>query len=309
MMPKIHFISVTEPLIFDMAVAIHEKEYEVSVSGKGLADDVISQLREMGCECHGDGWFPDNLTKDIQVVVLGADVKKDNPELLQAKKMGLLMQSVPEFIYERTKSKTRVVVAGSQGKSSVLSMITYTLQAKKVDFDYILSGRISTLPSHVRLSFESRIALIEGDEHITSAIEKRFQLEFYRPHIAVLTGFLWSEAKDHKSPEEYLKTYTDFTASIERQGKLIYFAGDETINRLVEGVREDITPMPYTVQTIIEENGQTFIKNRYGSFPVRPTDKYFLTNVSAACLVCRQLGVKDSDFFKALSAYSLSLPA
>jgi UDP-N-acetylmuramate: L-alanyl-gamma-D-glutamyl-meso-diaminopimelate ligase len=306
-MQKVHLISVTEPLLFDMAKAICEKGYEVSVSGKGLSNEVISQFRECGCICHGNGWFPEKLTKDIQITVLGATADKDNPELLHARELGLLTQSVPEFIFGRTKSKTRVVVAGSEGKSCVLSMITYALGQKKVAFDYILSGEIDTLPSRVYLGDESRIALIEGDEHITSAIDKRFQLEFYRPHIAVLTTLSWVKGKDHDSPEEYLKTYKDFVASIEREGKLIYFEDDSAHRDLAEGVRGDITSIPYKQESVKKEGGQLFVVTRYGNFPVWFPDKYFPVNMAAARLVCRQLGVKDADFYKAASEYSLSL--
>lgn len=306
MMRKVHLVSVTEPLIFDMAIAIHQKGYEVSTSGDGLSVEQIARLQEAGCSCYGNGWFPEKLKKDIQIVVLGATVKNDNPELIRAKELGLLIQSVPEFIFERTKSKTRVVVAGSFGKRSILTLIAYALQKQKLSFDYIFSTQIDPLPTRMRLGYESRIALIEGDEHITSALEKRFQLEFYRPHIAVLTSLCWSEEKDHKCPEEYIQTYKDFTASIEREGKLIYFEGDETVKELALAVREDITSIPYDGQAVIEKDGQIMIHTRYGDYPIRIPDEYFLLNMTAARLVCRQLGVKDADFYKAISELTMN---
>jgi len=308
-MRKVHLVSVTEPLIFDMALAIREKGYDVCVSGEGLTDEVISLLREAGCKCHGNGWFPEKLTKDILTIVVGATVKKDNPELVRAKELGLLIQSVPEFVFERTKSKTRVVVAGSRGKSSVLSLIVYALQQKKRAFDYIFSGKIGLLPNRVSMGYEARIALIEGDEHITSALEKGFQLEFYRPHIAILTNLIWTEEKDHNTQDEYLKTYRDFVASIEREGKLIYFTGDKDAGNLAQKIREDITSMPYEEHAIIENNGKTELQTRYGNFPVYIPDHFFLINLNAARLACRQLGIKDADFYKAISEYSLSLQA
>lgn len=306
-MRKVHLISVTEPVILDMAFAIREKGYEVSVSGEGLTEEIINRLNDAGCVCHGDGWFPDKLTKQIQIVVLGAQVKKDNPELISARKLGLLIQSVPEFIFDRTKSKTRVVVAGSRGKSDVLAMIAYALKKLNRPFDYVISGEISSLPNRTFMGYESRIALIEGDEHITSALEKRFQLEFYRPHIAVITNLLWSEEKDHNTPEEYINTYRDFIASIEREGKLIYCNEDSTLRELAENVRQDITSMPYERHPVAEKDGELFLHTRYGNYPVWVPDDYFLLNLKAAHLACRQLGVKDTDFYQAISEYSLSL--
>jgi len=306
-MRKVHLISVTEPLVLDLALAIHEKGYDVSVSGDGITEEVIARLHAAGCTCHGDGWFPERLTKDNNFVVLGATVKQDNPELIKAKELGLLILSIPEFIFQRTKEKTRVVVAGSRGKKTIISMIIYALQRQKLAFDYALTSEIPLLPNRVRMSYEARIALIEGDEHVTSALEKRFQLEFYRPHIAILTNLSWTPETDHDSPDAYYGTFRNFITLIERFGKLIYFEGDPAVRQLAEEVREDITAISYGQHPVIEKDGATFLQTRYGDFPIRIPDNYFLTNLNAARLACRQLGVKDADFYRAISEYSVSL--
>ena len=306
-MRKVHLISVTEPLVLDLALAIHEKGYDVSVSGDGIAEEVIAKLHAAGCTCHGDGWFPERLTKDNNFVVLGATVKQDNPELIKAKELGLLILSIPEFIFQRTKEKTRVVVAGSRGKKTIISMIIYALQRQKLAFDYALTSEIPLLPNRVNMSYEARIALIEGDEHVTSALEKRFQLEFYRPHIAILTNLSWTPETDHDSTDAYYGTFRNFITLIERSGKLIYFEGDPAVRQLAEEVREDITAISYGQHPVIEKDGATFLQTRYGDFPIRIPDNYFLTNLNAARLACRQLGVKDADFYRAISEYSVSL--
>lgn len=306
-MRKVHLISVTEPLVLDLALAIHEKGYEVSVSGDGITEEVVAKLRAAGCTCHGNGWFPERLIKDSNFVVLGATVKQDNPELIKAKELGSLILSIPEFIFQRTKEKTRVVVAGSRGKKTIISMIVCALQRQKLVFDYALTSEVALLPNRVRMSYEARIALIEGDEHVTSALEKRFQLEFYRPHIAILTNLSWTPDTDHATPDAYYDTFRSFTKLIEREGKLIYFEGDRMVKQLAENVREDITAIPYGEHAVIEKDGATFLQTRYGDFPIRIADSYFLTNLNAARLACRQLGVKDADFYRALSEYSVSL--
>ena len=274
-MRKVHLISVTEPLVLDLALALREKGYEVSASGCGLTEEMIGRLHNAGCTCYGDGWFPEKLIKDIHSVVLGAKVKQDNPELLRAKELGMLIQSIPEFIFQRTRSKTRVVVAGSRGKKTIISMMVCALRRQKLAFDYALTSKVDSLPNRIHLSYEARIALIEGDEHITSALDKRFQLEFYRPHIAILTNLSWSTETDHATPEAYLSTYQS---------------------------------IPFEEHPVVEKDGQTFLHTRYGDYPVRIPNRYFLINLNAARLACRQLGVKDADFYQALSEYSLSLP-
>ena len=307
-MRKVHLISVTEPLVLDLALALREKGYEVSASGRGLTEEVMEKLHNAECICYGDGWFPEKIDKDIHAVVLGAEVRLDNPELMRVKGLGILTQSIPEFIFQRTRSKTRVVVAGSRGKKTIISMIVRALRRQKLAFDYALSSEVDSLPNRVHLSYEARIALIEGDEHVTSALDKRFQLEFYRPHIAILTNLSWSAETDHATPEAYLSTYRSFSTSIEREGKLIYFGGDPAVNQLAQEVRSDITAIPYDQHPVVERDGQVFLPTRYGDYPVRIPNRYFLINLNAARLACRQLGVKDADFYAALSEYSLSLP-
>jgi len=306
-MQKVHLISITEPLVFDLALALNQKEYEVSVSGRGLTDAVINSLRYSGCDCRGDGWFTENITKDILFVIIGATVQKDNPELVRARELGLLVVSIPEFIFRWTKSKTRIVVSGSRGKKSIISMIIYVLKQKKWPFNYAITTHISNLEGCISLDYEARFALIEGDERTTSALDKRFRLEFYRPHIAVVTNLAWTESTGHTSSDAYYDMFNSFSQSIEREGKLIYFDGDEAVKRLAEHVREDITAMPYNAHETDKRDGQVFLKTRYGEFPVRICDAYFLINMNAARLVCRQLGVKDSEFYQAISDYSLSL--
>lgn len=307
-MRSVHLISVNEPLLFDLALAIHQKGYEVSVSGVGLTLPTLAKLEEEGCTCYGEGWFPEKLTKYIEFVVLGATVRQDNPELIRAKELGLLVLSIPEFIFQRTKGKIRVVVAGSRGKNTILSMIVCALKRQRFAFDYALTSEMpSLLPNRIRLSYEARIAIIEGDEHVTSALEKRFQLEFYRPHIAILTNLMWTSATDHATPEAYHTTFRTFASSIERGGKLIYFDGDPLVKQLAGEVREDITAMPYDQHAVIEREGKSYLQTRYGEFPIYVPDRYFLINLNAARLACWQLGIKDTDFYQALSEYSVSL--
>lgn len=306
-MRKVHLISIAEPVVLDLAFALKDRGYDISASGINVNDADIQRLQEAGIEFRGNGWFPGKLTNEIQFVVLGATVKQDNPEFEKAKSIGLLTISIPEFIFQRTKSKTRLVISGSKGKKSIISMIIYAFKRQHMAFDYALSSKTPLLPDRVRLNYNSRIAIIEGDEHVTSALEARFQLEFYRPHIAVISNIDWVKSEEHSTLEGYIRTYRNFAASIEREGKLIYFGGDTAVADLASEVREDITAIPYEAHEVKEINGQTLLSTRYGDFPVRVPDEYFLTNLNAARLACRHLGMKDTDFYKAISEYSLTM--
>lgn len=292
--------------MLEIAHAVRAKGLDVSVSGDGLSAGDMQSLEKDGFICYGNGWFPERLAKNIQAVVLGATVTADNPELARAKELGLFIQSIPEFIYNQTRSKIRIVVAGSQGKDSILSMIVAALRKQRMAFDYATTSEVPLLESKVHLSYGTRIALIEGNEHITSLLEKRSQLEFYRPHIAVVTNMKWTLAPDHDTQEAYMSKYHLFSTSIEREGKLIYYGEDPVISQLVEKIRRDITAIPFYKHEMTEHDGQAFLKTRYGEYPFNTADPYFLINVNAARMVCRQLGVKDSDFYAAVSQMSNS---
>lgn len=306
-MRKVHLISISEPVVFDLALALKEKGYDVSASGTNINEQDILRLREAGIACAGNGWFPDKLTKDAQFIVLGSTVKSDNPEFIKAKALGLLTISIPEFIFQRTKGKTRLVVSGSKGKKSIISMIIYAFKRQNMSFDYALSSQTPLLPDRVGLSYAARIAIIEGDEHVTSALEARFRLEFYRPHIAVISNIDWRQSEEHATLEGYISTYRHFTASIEREGKLIYFGNDRIVADLAAEVRDDITAIPYEAHEAEQDHGHTVLVTRYGNFPVRIPDAYFLSNLNAARLACRHLGMKDTDFYQAVSEYSLTM--
>ena len=306
-MRKVHLISITDPLMLDLAMAIRDKGYEVSVSGNRLSSEQMCLLEARGIICYGNGWFPEKLTKDTYSIVLGCQVSLDNQQLHRGKELGLRISSVPEFIYQCTKSKTRVVIAGSHGRRAILSLMVAALSRQKMAFDYATTSRVVQLAKTLQFSFESRIALIEGDEHITSVLDKRSQLEFYRPHIAVMTNMVWDSSHDHATPEAYMKTYRYFSTSIEREGKLIYYGGDPVIGELVEDIRADITAIPFDKHPITEHDGQICLQTRYGDYPVYVPDDDFLVNVNAARLACRQLGVKDTDFYQAIADFTLSL--
>lgn len=268
-MRKIHLISITDPLVLELASAIHDKGYEVSVSGAEIPLEMAEELEQDEITSFGNGWFPDKLTKNTYSVVLGSKVTQDNPEFKRAKELGLLIQSIPEFIYQRTKSKTRVVIAGSRGRKIIIAMMAAALRRQKLAFDYATTSEIPGLNKHLHFSYEARIALIEGDEHITSVIEKRSQLEFYRPHIAVMTNLNWDSSQDHDTPEAYMSTYRCFSTSIEREGKLIYYGGDPVIGELVKDIRNDITAIPFEEHPVVEEDGQVYLDTRYGKYPIR----------------------------------------
>ncbi len=306
-MRKVHIVSVDDPLLLDLALAIKDKGYEVSVSDLEISVDTEEKLRKAGCIFYGNGWFPEKLTKDFEFVVFAPNIKKDNPELLKAKELKLLITSIPEFVYYRTQSKTRVVIAGSRGKKTILTFIAEALNKKRISFDYAMADRIPLLPGHFHMSYEARIALIEGDAHIMSNLEKKYRMEFYRPHIALISSLDWSKDTRHESADDFMHTYSEFITSIEREGKLFFYSKESELAALASQSREDVTAIPYEDHPTEERDGQLYLTTRYGDFPVKITHPEMLQYINAARLICRQLGVKDADFYQIISDYTLSL--
>lgn len=306
-MRKVHIVSVDDPLLLDLALAVKERGYDVSVSGLEVTFEAEEKLRQAGCTFYGNGWFPEKLTKDFEFVVFSPQTKKENPELLKAKELKLLIASIPEFVYHRTQSKTRVVVAGSRGKKTILTFIAQALNQKRVAFDYAMADQIPLLPSHFKISYEARIALIEGDAHIMSNLEKKYRMEFYRPHIALVSSLDWSHDVQHDPSDDFMHTYEGFITSIEREGKLFYYEKEKDLSVLAALTRDDVTAIPYTDHPVEERDGQLFLTTRHGDFPIKITHPEVLQYINAARLVCRQLGVKDADFYQIISDYTLSL--
>lgn len=307
-MKKVHLISVQEPFMFDLALALRNKEYEVSASGIGLSDSQITRLQDAGVLCEENGWFPSVVQKELHCVVLGAQADQSNPELEKAKELGLYIVSIPEFIFLRTKNKTRFVVSGSKDKRAILSIMAFVLKKQRITFDYALMRDVPEFDSRVHLSFEARVALIEGDEHLTSILDKRFKLEYYRPHVAVVSNIDWIVSSEYPTFESYIEMYRDFFNLIERDGKLIYSEKDATLKSLASQVREDITSIPFeTHATTFDENGRTCLDTRYGLVPVYSEDPLFVEYLNAARLACRQIGVNDKAFYSAIAEYKQTL--
>lgn len=306
-MRKVHIVSIDDPLLLDLALAIKEKGYDVSVSDLVIRAETEEKLQKNGCVYYGNGWFPEKLTDDFEFVIFSPQTRRDNPELLRAKELNLLIASIPEFVYHRTQSKTRVVIAGSRGKKAILTYIAIALNKRRIAFDYAMADQIPVLPSHFQTSYEARIALIEGDAHIMSSLEKKYRMEFYRPHIALITSLDWDTDTQHDSPDDFMHTYREFTTSIEREGKLFYYEKDSNLAALASEAREDVTAIPYDEHPVKEIDGQLHLATRYGDFPINIKQTETLQYINAARLVCRQLGVKDADFYQIISDYTLSL--
>ena len=300
---RIHFVAIGGAAMHNLAIALHKKGYKVTGSDDEIFDPASGNLAKHGLLPDDFGWFPERITKELDAVILGMHAREDNPELIRAKELGIRIFSYPEYLYDQTQDKTRVVIGGSHGKTTVTSMILFVLKKMQIHFDYMVGAQIEGFDTMVGLSENSRIAIFEGDEYLTSPIDPRPKFHVYRPHIAVVTGIAWDHINVFPTFENYVEQFSIFSRKIERDGKFIYFEEDENLQKIAANLREDLTAIPYKAHPSNINEGKTWLETKYGEYPLQIFGKHNLQNIQAAHMVCRQLGVSDKDFYTAISGF------
>ena len=303
-MQRVHFIAIGGAAMHNLAIAISKKNnFEVTGSDDEIFEPSRSRLKEHGLLPDELGWFPERIHKGLQAVILGMHATEDNPELIRAKQLGLKIYSFPEYLYQQTRSKTRIVVGGSHGKTTTTAMILFVLKQLNIDADYMVGAQIEGFDNMVKLSYESRIAVFEGDEYLTSPIDRRPKFHLYKPHIAVLTGIAWDHINVFPTFENYVEQFKKFVDLMEVQGRLIYFEGDKNLNEIAEHLRRDIVPFPYNTPKYEVNDGVTSLITKYGKIPLKVFGEHNLQNMDAARLACRQIGVTDEQFYSVISEF------
>jgi UDP-N-acetylmuramate: L-alanyl-gamma-D-glutamyl-meso-diaminopimelate ligase len=303
-MQRVHFIAIGGAAMHNLAIAISKKEnFVVTGSDDEIFEPSRSRLEQNGLLPIELGWFPEKIHKGLQAVILGMHADENNPELIRAKELKLNIYSFPEYLFQQTRSKTRIVVGGSHGKTTTTAMILFVLKKLKIDADYMVGAQIEGFDNMVKLSYESRIAVFEGDEYLTSPLDRRPKFHLYKPHIAVLTGISWDHIDVFPSFENYVEQFRKFTELMEVQGRLIYFDGDKNLNEIAQHLRRDIVPFPYNTPEFIIKNNVTSLITKYGEVPLKVFGEHNLENLTAARLACRQIGVTDEQFYSVISEF------
>jgi UDP-N-acetylmuramate: L-alanyl-gamma-D-glutamyl-meso-diaminopimelate ligase len=301
---KIHFIAIGGSVMHQLAIALRRKGYEISGSDDEIFEPAQSNLAREGLLPPSSGWFPQNIDKSFDAVILGMHAKADNPELQRAGELGLPIYSFPAYIFQESREKTRVVVGGSHGKTTTTSMIMHVLRESGKDFDYLVGARLAGFDQSVRIT-HAPLIVCEGDEYPASPIEKRPKFHFLFPHIAVITGIAWDHINVFPTFENYLEQFQIFIDKIESGGHLVYNATDEALKKLVlNHHREDLNYHPYAVPAHAIQEGKTTIKIEGAEAELKVFGDHNLLNLHAAWLVCSQLGISAENFAKAIQSFS-----
>ena len=301
---KIHFIAIGGSAMHNLAIALHNKGYQVTGSDDTIHDPSKSRLEKKGLLPEAFGWFPEKITSELDVIILGMHAKKDNPELLKAQDMGLKIYSYPEFLYEQSKDKTRVVIGGSHGKTTITSMILHVLAYHDREVDYMVGAQLEGFETMVHLTTENEFMVLEGDEYLSSPIDRRPKFHLYKPNIALLSGIAWDHINVFPTFEGYVDQFRIFTDSLTNGGIMVYNEEDTIVKEVVESSPHPIKKYPYNTPTYEIEDGITAIDTPDGMMPLEIFGDHNLQNLAGAKWICQHMGIDEDDFYEAIASFT-----
>lgn len=301
---NVHFIAIGGSVMHNLALCLRQKNYNVTGSDDEIFEPALMNLKDAGLLPEAMGWFPEKIHSGLQAVILGMHAKEDNPELLKAKELGIPVYSFPAYTYEQIKEKKRIVIAGSHGKTTITSMVLHVLKSIGKDFDYLVGSRIKGFDLMVKLTNEAKIAVLEGDEYLSSALERIPKFLFYKPHIAIISGIAWDHINVFPTFDEYAHQFRKFIATIEKGGVLIYNNEDDVLKKLVAEFGKDLKKLPYSTPRYDIEQGETTLIFSGKEYPLQIFGKHNLQNLEGARLICNQIGIPNEMFFRAIENFT-----
>jgi len=300
---KIHFIAIGGSAMHNLAIALHLKGDSITGSDDEIFEPSKSRLSRFNLLPAKEGWDPSNINSELDAVILGMHAKPDNPELLMAKNIGLNIFSYPEYLYEQSKDKIRIVIGGSHGKTTITAMILHVTRAYSLNCDYMVGAQLEGFDVMVKLSNGARYMVLEGDEYLTSPIDLHPKFHLYHPDIALLSGIAWDHINVFPTFENYIEQFRTFISLITENGTLIWCSEDEELRKICPSARADIRQVPYSLPDHYVENGVTMIRFENKEIPLRVFGQHNLLNLNGARIVCNVMGITDEEFYNAIQSF------
>ena len=300
---RVHFIAIGGSAMHNLALALHQMGDAVSGSDDAIYEPSRSRLDKNGLLPQKMGWFPENINLNIDAVILGMHAKHDNPELLKAQELGLKIYSYPEFLYERSKDKTRVVIGGSHGKTTITSMILHVLHYHDREVDFMVGAQLEGFDTMVHLTQDNDFMLLEGDEYLSSPIDRRPKFHLYRPNIALISGIAWDHINVFPDYEGYVEQFRIFADSILPGGILVYNEEDPEVKKIAEATTAPARKHPYHTPEYTIEAGKTLLETPEGPMPMAVFGAHNLNNLAGAKWICQHMGVDEDGFYEAIASF------
>lgn len=300
---KVHFIAIGGSAMHNLAIALKLKGFEVTGSDDEIFEPARGRLQKYGILPAEEGWDAARIHPGLDAVILGMHAKQDNPELSAAREAGIRIFSYPEYLYEASKDKVRVVIAGSHGKTTITSMILHVLQIAGINADYMVGAQLEGFEVMVKMSEEAEYMILEGDEYLSSTLDPRPKFHLYKPDIAVLSGIAWDHMNVFPTFENYISQFEKFIGMIEPGGKLIYCMADPVVEKISKAAGSDISVIPYGNLEYAMKNEQVYILFKGKEVPILVFGRHNIQNIHGAWLACREMGVDDDTFLMAISSF------
>lgn len=301
---KVHFIAIGGSAMHNLAIALSRKGYEVSGSDDEIFEPSRTRLENQNILPAEIGWFPEKISSNLHAVILGMHARSDNPELIKAKELGLQIFSYPEYLYEQSKDKKRLVIGGSHGKTTITSMLLHVAKALNVDVDYMVGAQLEGYDCMVKLSNNAPFIILEGDEYLSSPIDLRPKFHLYKPHVAIISGIAWDHINVFPTFENYVEQFKIFCELIEQNGTLIYNEEDDELVKLSKSLKNDVQIVGYTTPSYdVVENG-TILHYQNEKYQLQIFGAHNLQNAMSAMFMARELGITPDQFFNALKTFT-----
>ena len=300
---RIHFIAIGGSAMHNLAIALHNSGHTVTGSDDQIFEPSYSRLKDKGLLPEKEGWQASHIDQELDAIILGMHARKDNPELVRGQELGINIFSYPEFLYEVSKDMTRVVIAGSHGKTTTTAMVLHAMQHADRFTNYMVGAQLEGFDCMVELESGSEFMVMEGDEYLSSPIDLRPKFHLYRPNITVITGIAWDHINVFPTFDSYVEQFKMYVDTIEPGGALIYNQDDEVLKELVESSDAPVKRFPYSIPTHFIEEGTTFIETLEGNMPLQIFGKHNLSNLEAARWICLEMGLQEDEFYDAISSF------
>ncbi len=287
----------------NLALALKDKGYDISGSDDVIFEPSKSRLAAAGILPEEIGWFPEKITETLDAVIIGMHAKPDNPELERALSLNIKRFSYPEFLYEQSKHKTRVVFGGRHGKTTITSMILHVMHYFDREVDFMVGAQLEGFDRMVHLTDDNDFIVLEGDEYLSSPVDRRPKFHLYQPNIALLSGIAWDHINVFPTFENYLEQFEIFLNSIVNGGSITYNEEDPSVKQLVEACSNPIRKFPYSSPEHTVEDGTTYLETPEGPMPIEVFGKHNLSNLAGAKWICQQMGIDEADFYEAISSF------
>ncbi|MBD2754926.1 UDP-N-acetylmuramate--L-alanine ligase [Spirosoma validum] len=309
-MPQaIHFISIGGSTMHNLALALQQQGYLITGSDDKIYEPSQSRLQKYGLLPPETGWFPSKIHSGLKAIVVGMHARKDNPELVKALELDLPIYSYPEFIYQQSQQKQRIVIAGSHGKTTITAMVLHTLKFHNRTFDYWIGDSIDGFDTTVKLTSglngsAAPIIIIEGDEYASSPIDSRPKFLHYQPHIALISGIAWDHVNTYPTWEEYVDQFESLAEAMPKAGVLIFDESDDMLDVIGQKERTDITKIPYVAHPNKIVNGQTYLITKQDrQVAVQIFGDHNMKNIAGAIAVCDRIGITEDQFYEAIPTF------